>query len=92
MVTKYPEHEKLKLVKDKSQAIGEFLEWLQQQGILLCTERPGADEDGYQDAYRHHHESTENLLARFFNIDLTKIEAEKREMLDEMRKANRRGS
>ena len=25
---KYPEHEKLQAVKDKSQAIGEFLEWL----------------------------------------------------------------
>lgn len=25
---RYPEHEKMKAIKDKSQAIGEFLEWL----------------------------------------------------------------
>lgn len=33
----YPEHEKLAKVKDRSQAIGEFLDWLMnEQGAFLC--------------------------------------------------------
>lgn len=29
----YPEHEKLRAISDKSQAIGEFLEWLETGGL-----------------------------------------------------------
>lgn len=29
----YPEHDKLRAISDKSQAIGEFLEWLQDCGL-----------------------------------------------------------
>ena len=35
----YPEHERLSKVKDRSQAIGEFLEWLQEQRVTLCSWR-----------------------------------------------------
>lgn len=31
----YPEHDKLSKIKDRSQAIGEFLEWLSGQGVNL---------------------------------------------------------
>jgi hypothetical protein len=55
--TDYPEHEKLHAVKDRSQAIGEFLEWYQSEGggVLThwmhavtcpdCYGLPGAIED-----------------------------------------------
>lgn len=37
MAKQYPEHEKLEAVKDESQTIGEFLEWLlSEHGVTLC--------------------------------------------------------
>lgn len=36
MTSEYPEHEKLAKISDKSQAIGEFLSWLSQQGFYIC--------------------------------------------------------
>jgi hypothetical protein len=33
----YPEHDKLRAIKDKSQAVGEFLEWLRDtKGLTIC--------------------------------------------------------
>ena len=40
----YPEHEKLRAVKDRSQTIGEFVEWLEDQGTVHCRL-------GYRDHY-----------------------------------------
>lgn len=82
MKEKYPEHEKLKLVKDKSQVIGEFLvEWLPSQNLTICEFTAG----DYFPAMR----STEQLLADFFGIDRKKLEEEKRQMLEEQRCLNR---
>lgn len=37
MASKYPEHEKLEAVHTESQAIGEFLEWLNgERGLVIC--------------------------------------------------------
>ena len=77
----FPENEKIKAVKEKSQAIGEFLEWLEEKKIHLVTLK---GEHGYNPVYT----STENLLAEFFNIDLDKVEEEKLQMLEELRKLN----
>jgi hypothetical protein len=38
-MTDYPEHDKLALVKDETQAAGEFVEWLGSQGIHLMVWR-----------------------------------------------------
>jgi hypothetical protein len=35
----YPEHEKLQAVSEQTQAIGEFLDWLNSQGVHLMTWR-----------------------------------------------------
>jgi hypothetical protein len=35
-MSKYPEHEKLSKVSDKSTACGQFVEWLAEKGILLA--------------------------------------------------------
>ena len=78
----HPEHDKLHLVKDKSQTIGEFLEWLPTQGIHLCTFH-------YQDnQYRTAYTPITELLAKFFDIDLDKLDDEKRQMLNNLRKNN----
>lgn len=75
----FSEHEKLKGVRDKSQACGEFLEWLGSEGYSLC--RYDSDQDRYYpSSYR-----APDLLARFFDIDQNKLEKEKREMLDMLR-------
>jgi hypothetical protein len=75
----YPEHAKLVEVTDKSQSIGEFLEWLANmhhislakhiRGELVLLDMPLQD-----------------LLAMFFEIDLKKIEDEKLAMLEAQRK------
>ena len=79
----YPEHDKLAKIRDKSQAIGEFLEWLQEKGIHLGR---------YVDDYSTHMDTldsqTNDLLAEYFEIDLNVLEDEKRAMLDAQRAAN----
>lgn len=85
----YPEHEKLHAVADKSQACGEFLEWLQARYTIAeyhVHSKHCQDEDG-----RACISSTEELyptsinvrklLAEFFEIDEAKLEDEKRAML-----------
>lgn len=103
LASPYPESDKMLAVKEKSQAIGEFLEWLQsgdvEQGlpmrrsIFLATQRLKCEDhetgevlpedewelsDVYNDPFNY---SIEQLLAQFFNIDLKKVEEEKRAML-----------
>ncbi len=80
---KYPEHEKLEKIRDKSQLIGEFLEWLnEEQHLFICEEDTGS----YENAFVLFSFSNEVLLARYFDIDLDKLEQEKRQMLKELRK------
>lgn len=86
-VTTYPEHEKMAAVKDRSQAIGEFIEWLNGQGIVMAQYQP-------VEGYSNHvllptAERIETVLARYFAIDLRAIEAEKQAMIEAMREMNR---
>jgi hypothetical protein len=82
----YPEHAKLAKVSDKSQAIGEFLEWLTtEQGYTLAK---WSDTEYAEGRLYSTHESTNVLLAQFFDIDLTVLEAEKRAILAHQRELN----
>ncbi len=86
----YPEHQKLQNVSEHSQVIGEFLDWMQ------CTH--GAELAYYTNVdYGYSHTKRELVfmpggvqkwLAEFFDIDLAKIEDEKRIMLAKMREAH----
>lgn len=87
MNLKLPEHEKLKAIQPKSQAIGEFLEWAGEQGMALASY---GDERGDRETLFHVSRSKENLLAEFFEIDLKKLEAEKEAILAEQRTLNER--
>jgi hypothetical protein len=82
----YPEHAKLKKVKERSQCVGEFLEWLGTEEIMLGTYTRVSGRRS--ESFMTIGESTESLLARFFDIDLNKLEEEKCAMLEEIRKAN----
>ena len=83
-MSKYPEHEKLEKLGDYPQVIGEFLEWMSyekqiQRAIYSNTEK--GDDNLYLD-----NTPTQDLLAEYFEIDRDKLEQEKQQMLEEMRK------
>lgn len=66
----YPEHTKMQDVAPLSQAIGDFI---MDGGYVI-----GNYEDGN---FVPIAEPVQNILAKYFDIDLDKIEAEKRDML-----------
>jgi hypothetical protein len=130
-MSNYPEHDKQAKVVDQSQAIGEFLEWLNSEGVRLMTWREDLTDERIDDwceaaKYSHLHcdhwgsddkdhtccrcgkpfgyrevtgikawveqsRSIMQLLADWAEIDLKVIEAEKRQMLAEIRAANEKG-
>jgi len=93
----YPECDKLLAVKDQSQAIGGFLEWLNGEGIVLarphvhgaeCTDDNGYYSCQYQDDQLVPiYGPVDGLLAQHFGIDMNKVEKERREMLAAVRGA-----
>ena len=85
--SKYPEHEKLHQVKDKSQAIGEFLDWLgneREPRAQLCELVKSEDTEDYE--FTPIVKNIQMILAEYFKIDLEKLEKEKRDILDDFRK------
>lgn len=85
-MSNHPEHDKQSKVKDKSQIIGEFVEWLATQNLCICdiieTQNPDVEDDYFSPITK----TTLRLLAEYFNIDLEKIEKEKQKVLIELRK------
>lgn len=78
-----PEHDKLKLVQHLTQNINDFLEFLQgeEDGIFLARYLAGSD-----DAVPVYNK--DELIAKFFEIDLKKLEEEKQQILDYIRRQN----
>lgn len=79
---KYEEHEKLKLIRDQSQLVGNFLEWCEDKGMYLYESKPDCE---WPVPVR---KRKEELLAEFFEINLRQLENEKLHMLEEIRKHN----
>lgn len=72
-MSEYPEHEKLAKIQDESQVIGEFLDWCADaKGVVLTRNGPAITWNS-------------GLLAEFFSIDQAKIDAEKEQMLADIR-------
>lgn len=85
----YPEHDKLTKLNGANQHVGDFLEWLGEQGITLCTRYDGPRGEGaYHDELVPHHRNREELIAAHFGIDRNKLEKEKRVMLEKLRNVN----
>ena len=81
-----PECEKLKAIQERSQSIGEFLEWLcSTKGVSLMVDMDADPDDINGTVQVPMRESKEELLAEFFEIDLDKVEDEKRALLDFIR-------
>jgi len=76
--SKYPECEKLAAVSEKSQAIGGFLEWL--QGFKQVELAKWGDNDRLYPEYI----VIESLLAEYFEIDMNKVEKERRQILEDI--------
>lgn len=77
---RYPECKKMAAVKNESQAIGSFLDWLEGEDLFICNLE--------KEEYRPIHTTIEKLLAEYFEIDLDKVEEERRQILDELRSHN----
>ena len=75
--TPYPEHEKLKAIQDKTQLVGDFLEWLTECNYVLGRVEGDAIEPTVM--------KRDDFLAMFFDIDRDRLEHEKRTMLKELR-------
>jgi hypothetical protein len=82
-VMEYPECEKMAAVREKSQVLSDFVDWLQTKGIHLAKwhDRGGADE------LFEIHTPYDELFADYFGIDLKAVERERRAMLDSIQLA-----
>lgn len=72
---KYPEHAKFDPHRDAAQAIGN---WIDNGGYTICTWPEG------QSHPVPVHKSINDILAEHFDIDMVKLENEKRQMLEEL--------
>lgn len=82
-VNKYPECEKLHAVSEKSQELGFFLDWLTSNGIVLAKWHDDIDQ------LYPAHETIQNILARYFDIDMNKVDEERAQILEELRSKNK---
>lgn len=83
----YPEHEKLSGIKEQSQALGSILDWMfNEKGWYLVEWKE--DDDGYKQRYAIT-SNVNQILAEYYKVDLVKLEEEKMQMLDEIRKLNK---
>lgn len=78
-----PQLDRMREVQAESQAVGQFLEWLSEQRIDLCSLIVGSGHDRWAPIT----DGTEKLLARYFGIDLNAVERERRAVLNYFAKA-----
>lgn len=77
-----PELDKLAEVRERAQAIGEFIEWLGRSKYAIC-ESYREDVGG---TWLPTPASIEKLLSEYFEIDLNKVENEKCAILEAVRR------
>lgn len=87
---KTPESDKMIAAREKSQAIGEFLEWLRKEKkVVLSVYSKAEDEEAGlrhpQERLMPFYDNTEKMLADYFEIDLAAVEQEKRAILEALR-------
>lgn len=82
---KYPEHAKVRAVQQEARIIGDFLTWLEQEGMQVFEVDDGGDTQPVR-------MSTEKFIAFYFGIDMERFSREKDAMVDEMRSAQEGGA
>jgi hypothetical protein len=81
-MSEYPEHDKLRAIKQEKQIVINFLEWLEENNyaVFVLDSKGNCDRDC----------TIKELLAAHFEIDEDKLEEEKQRMISEMVKSNER--
>ena len=85
-MSQYPECEKLAAVSKDSGNIREFLEWLLYSKNYVLAFYSDEDDYEYDNGLRAVNLNIEEFLAEYFEIDLDKVETERREILDSCRR------
>ena len=84
-MSNYPEHEKLSSVKDFSAETGAFLDWLTNEQQVSLMKYDPSYHGKHGGGWRHETRNIEQLLASYYEIDLGRLEKEKRQLLEEIR-------
>ena len=74
-----PEHDKLNALSGENQIVGNFIEWLGENQFTICEWSNSGHE------FYPSFETVPSLLAKYFGIDLEKLEKEKRAILERFR-------
>lgn len=82
-----PECERLAAVSEESNKIGDFLEWLQNK-VTFCE---WDDSHERYEKHKYDYTSINGILADYFNIDLDKVEKERRALLEWLREVQSGG-
>jgi len=90
MSNKYPECEKLHAVHEESQKLGYFLDWLLgEYGMTLCkfeeAQYDAVLDVDYPEGFYPTYERINTILAKYFNIDMNKVDEERAQILEELR-------
>lgn len=78
----YPEIGKMKAVQSQSRLIGEFIEWLHENGMRI-GEWVECVYSKQQSDFQPIQMNIEQILAKYFQIDLKKVEEERQAILEE---------
>ncbi len=79
------EVEKLVAAQDESRAISSFIDWLEENGYAICTlQKTGFHGGDFDEIWMPKRNSHEEMLADYFEIDLNKVEEERRAMLESL--------
>lgn len=85
-VVETTECEKLKQVATESQKLGTFIDWLRdEKGFQICEDIGDRNHIEYSPIRMR----MEELLADYFEIDLNKVETERRALLDALRESHK---
>lgn len=80
-----PECEKLNIWSNEYNALSEFVEWLQDQGIQFAANQLVTDDwDNEVTKFMPMRERSEDMIYRFLDIDPKKLETERRELLENL--------
>lgn len=79
--TTYPECERLREAHPTRVKLVEFMEWLTENGLTICTHEPTHFESR-GGTYYQTTEQVDDIALRFLGIDQKKLESERRAMLD----------
>jgi hypothetical protein len=83
--------EKVEQIRERSQPVGEFLEWLTTERRIVLAQYHSHTESCSLDCVLDQmlmpcYIGIEKILAEYFQIDLEKVEQERRQLLEDVRK------